>query len=167
MTFATFAALGEDRASRWLVLASLALNLFFVGAGGALLARHYLAAPAAGPAPIDRSVAARMERLAATLPSSDADILRSEDHAKATTVDGARQAYRKAQDEVRRILRAEPFQGEAMRAAMTEQRAARQVFDQLLQDVIASAAGRMSTAGRNKLADWPPGQRGGSDSKGR
>ena len=167
MTFATSAALGEERASRWLVLASLALNLFFVGAGGALLARHYLAAPAASPTPIDRSVAARMERLAATLPAPDAEILRAEYRAKATTVDGARATYRNAQDEVRRVLRTEPFQGEAMRAAMSEQRAARQVFDQLLQDVVASAAGKMSAAGRDKLADWPPGQRSGSDSRGR
>jgi uncharacterized membrane protein len=167
MSLATSAAMGDDRTSRWLVLASLALNLFFVGAGGALVARHYLAAPSASPAPIDRSVAARMERLAITLPSSDADVLRAEYRAKAMSVDGARETYRKAQDEVRRILRTEPFQGDAMRAAMTEQRAARQVFDQLLQDVIASAAARMSPAGRNKLADWPPGQRSGSDGKGR
>jgi len=166
MTFATSAPLGDERASRWLVLASLALNLFLVGAGGTLLARHYLASPAT-PAPIDRSVSARMERLAATLPAHDAEILRAEYRAKATTVDGARQTYRNAQEEVRRILRTEPFQGDAMRAAMTQQRAARQVFDQLLQDVIASAAGKMSAAGRDKLADWPPGQRSGSDSKSR
>ena len=165
MTFVT-ATLGEDRATRWLVLASLALNLFFIAAGGTLVARHYLATPAS-TAPLDRSVAARMERLAATLPAADADILRAEYRAKATNVDGARQTYRNAQDEVRRILRAEPFQGEAMRAAMSEQRSARQVFDQLLQDVVASAAARMSAAGRDKLSEWPPGQRSGSDSKSR
>jgi uncharacterized membrane protein len=165
MTFAT-ATLGEDRATRWLVLASLALNLFFIAAGGTLLARHYLAA-AASPAPLDRSVAARMERLAATLPAADADILRAEYRAKATNVDGARQTYRGAQDEVRRILRVEPFQADAMRAAMSEQRAARQVFDHVLQDVVASAAVRMSAAGRTKLAEWPPGHRSGSNTKSR
>jgi uncharacterized membrane protein len=163
MTFAT-ATLGEDRATRWLVLASLALNLFFIAAGGTLMARHYLATPAS-PAPLDRSVAARMERLAATLPAADADVLRAEYRAKATNVDGARATYRSAQDEVRRILRAEPFQPEAMRAAMSEQRAARQVFDQVVQDVVASAATRMSADGRTKLAEWPPGQR--SDTKSR
>jgi uncharacterized membrane protein len=165
MTFVT-ATLGEDRATRWLVLASLALNLFFIAAGGTLLARHYLATPT-GPAPLDRSVAARMERIAATLPTADADILRAEYRAKATNVDGARATYRNAQDEVRRILRTEPFQAGAMRAAMSEQRAARQVFDQSLQDVVASAAARMSAAGRTKLAEWPPGQRTGSENKGR
>jgi hypothetical protein len=108
-----------------------------------------------------------MERLAATLPAADADILRAEYRAKATNVDGARQTYRGAQDEVRRILRVEPFQADAMRAAMSEQRAARQVFDHVLQDVVASAAVRMSAAGRTKLAEWPPGHRSGSNTKSR
>src|SRR5262245_4823115 len=126
MTMVTSAGVGEDRASRWLVLGSLALNLFFVGAGGALLARHYLAPPAATPAPVDRTVSARIERLAATLPAADAEIVRAEYHANAANVEASRAGYRNAQDEVRRILRTEPFQGDAMRAAMTQQRAARQ-----------------------------------------
>jgi uncharacterized membrane protein len=160
MTMATSAVLGEDRTSRWLLLISLGLNLFFVGASGALVARHALADRATTAAPVDRSVAARIERLAATLPAADGDILRAEYRANAANVDGSRAAYRNAQDGVRQILRSEPFQPEAMRAAMGQTRVARQAFDQLLQDVIASAAGKMSPAGRNKLADWPPGQRG-------
>jgi uncharacterized membrane protein len=161
MTTATLATLREDRASRWLLLISLGLNLFLVGAAGAFALRHYLAQPAAGAAPVDRSVAARIERLAATLPASDGDILRGEYRATAPTVDGARDAYRRAQDQVRQTLRTEPFQPAAMRAAMSETRSARQAFDQLLQDVIASAAAKMSPAGRNKLAEWPPGPRTG------
>jgi uncharacterized membrane protein len=159
MTIATSAVLGEERTSRRLLLVSLALNLFLVGAGGALMARHYFAERAVTTAPLDRSVAARIERLAATLPAGDADILRGEYRANAATVDAARETYRNAQDGVRAVLRAEPFQPDAMRAAMSQTRNARQAFDQLLQDVIASAAIRMSAAGRNALADWPPGQR--------
>ena len=159
MTMATSAVLGEDRTSRWILLISLALNLFFVGATGALVARHYFADRATTAAPLDRSVAARIERLAATLPPADADILRAEYRANSATVDASREAYRAAQDDVRATLRGEPFQPEAMRVAMGQTRAARQVFDQLLQDVIASAAARMTAAGRNRLADWPPGQR--------
>jgi uncharacterized membrane protein len=159
MTMATSVVAGVDRGSRWILLGSLALNLFFVGATGALVTRHYLADRAVSTAPVDRSVAARVERLAATLPSRDADILRGEYRANAGTVDASRAAYHQAQDEVRRTLRADPFEPEAMRAAMVKTRAARQVFDQLLQDMIASAAGKMSPAGRSKLADWPPGPR--------
>ncbi|MFL6931179.1 MAG: periplasmic heavy metal sensor [Xanthobacteraceae bacterium] len=159
MTMVTSIVAGVDRSSRWILLGSLGLNLFFIGATGALVTRHYLADRAVSTAPVDRSVAARVERLAATLPSSDAEILRSEYRANATPVDASRAAYHRAQDEVRRVLRSDPFEPEAMRAAMVKARAARQVFDQLLQDMIASAAGKMSAAGRNKLADWPPGPR--------
>jgi len=148
----------EDRTSRWLLLGSLALNLFLVSAAGTLAARHYFAAPAAPPT-IDRSIGARIERIAATLPGADADVLRAEYRANVTTVEAARDAYRNAQDDVRATLREEAFRSDAMRAAMVKTRAARQGFDEAMQDVIATAAGKMSPAGRNKLADWPPGQR--------
>src|SRR2546425_951748 len=60
MTMATSAVLGEDRTSRRILLFSLALNLFFVGATGALVARHYFAERAVTAAPLDRTVAARI-----------------------------------------------------------------------------------------------------------
>jgi uncharacterized membrane protein len=159
VTMASSVHLGEDRASRWILLVSLGLNLFFIGAGGTLAARHYLADKTVATAPVDRSVAARIERLAATLPSADGEILRAEYRANASTVDGTRDTYRKAQDEVREILRSEPFSPDAMRAAMSKARMARQTFAHQLQDVIATAAAKMTPAGRSKLADWPGGQR--------
>jgi len=159
MTMATSTMFGEERTTRWILLGSLALNLFLVGATGAFFARHYFAERAGAAAPLDRGVASRIERLAATLPGPDADILRGEYRANAVAVDASRDAYRQAQDDVRQTLRVEPFDPEAMRAAMLKTRAARQNFDQLLQDVIASAAAKMSTGGRSRLADWPPGSR--------
>jgi len=158
MTLATSAVPGGERTSRWVLLGSLALNLFFVCATGALMVRHFVA-DSVTAAPVDRSVAARIERLAATLPPADAAILRADYRANAPTVDASREAYLKAQDEVRQALRDDPFRVEAMRAAMIRARAARQSFDQLLQDMIASASDKMSAGGRNKLADWPPGPR--------
>jgi uncharacterized membrane protein len=155
MTLATSAVAGGERTARWVLVGSLALNLFFVCATGALMVRHYVA-DSVTATPVDRSVAARMERLAATLPPADAAILRADYRANAPTVDAARDAYLKAQDEVRQTLRDELFQVDAMRAAMIRARAARQSFEQLLQDVIASASAKMSAAGRSKLADWPP-----------
>jgi uncharacterized membrane protein len=137
-----------------LILVSLSLNLFFVGVFAAYLLRHYVSAPAATSV-IDRSPAARIERLAATLPAADAEKLRSEFRNRQATVDVARENYRRAQDVIRRILRADPFDPAAMRGAMADTRAARQAFDQALQAVIVSAAEQMSVAGRNKLADWP------------
>ena len=139
---------------RWLLLGSLALNLFFIGVAVALAVRG--PAPAA---PLDRSVAARIERLAATLPAADADKLRAQYQANRNTVEAASSGYRAAQELVRQTLRREPFDIEVMRAAMAQTRAARQGFDQVLHAIIAAATAEMSPAGRNKLADWPPGPR--------
>ena len=66
------AAASPRRSSRVVLMVSLALNLFFIGAAAALAWRHYA---------WDRREAwtpgARVERLAASLPSADADKLRA------------------------------------------------------------------------------------------
>ncbi len=155
MRLAWEATAQAERGGRALLLASLALNLFFVGAAGALLVRHSLAPPAA-PAVIDRSAAGRIERLAATLPDADARTLRETFRADTAHVEAAQADYRASQEVVRAALRREPFDTERLRAAMGQSRAARQKFDESLQNLIASAAARMSAAGRSKLADWPP-----------
>jgi uncharacterized membrane protein len=154
MTTTASAIAGDSRTARWLVLGSLALNLFFVGAAGALAIRHYAKAPAA-PVPVDRSVAGRIERIAATLPTADADILRGGFRTDAAKLEAAQDALNRGRDAVRRTLRTEPFDLDTMRGAMAEARAGRQTFDQVLHEMIAVAAARMSAAGRNKLADWP------------
>ena len=59
----------------------------------------------------------------------------------------------------------EPFDAEAMRAAMAKTRAARQNFDQIIQGVFAFSAAQMSPAGRSALADWPPGRKTTSNSQ--
>ena len=66
----------QDRSSRWLLIGSLALNLFFIGTLGALALRHYVmpAQPAATERP--RTAAARIERMAAPLTPADAEKLR-------------------------------------------------------------------------------------------
>ena len=79
--------------SRWLLLGSLALNLFFVGIAIAMMVR----APA--PSYWDRNVFVRVERLAATLPPADADILRGEINANRAAIENAQAAYHAAQDQ--------------------------------------------------------------------
>lgn len=153
-------AMSDDRNTRWLVLLSLALNLFFVGIAGALAVRHYTEAPAAGTALVDRSAAARIERLAAILPASDAEILRAEFRARASTVEGARDEYRRMLDVARAFLRLQPFDVGGMRSALAAARGARQIFDQLMHELIVAAADKMSAEGRSKLADWSAAARG-------
>ncbi len=70
-------------------------------------------------------------------------------------VASAQADLRLSQEDVRKSLRAEPFDADAMRTAMAENRTAHENYDQVLHDMIASAAAKMSVAGRTKLADWP------------
>jgi len=134
--------------SRWLLLASLALNLFFIGIAGSTVARHWLAKP------VDRSDAGRFERIAATLPAADAERLRAVFAAQRTAIETGRQTIGEKQDGIRVALRKEPFDAATLQTAMAQSRAARENFYQLLQGVISTAAAQMSPQGRNKLADW-------------
>ena len=143
--------------ARWLLLGSLALNLFFVAFAIALAVR-----PAA-PAPAwDRDVFVRAERIADTLPTADAAALRGRIKASRGDIENAQTKFRSAQDAIRDTLRTEPFDAEALRASMANARAARQAFDQTIQGVFAGAAAQMSQPGRQALADWPPGRKSAS-----
>jgi uncharacterized membrane protein len=149
----------ERGASRWLLLGSLALNLFFVGIAIAMAVR----APA--PSYWDRNVFVRIERLAATLPPADADTLRGEVNANRAPIESAQTAYHTAQDHIREVLRQEPFYVEALRAAMAKTRTARLTSDQTVQDVFAVIAAKISPAGRQAMANWPPGRKPGGEKR--
>ena len=143
----------ERGASRWLLLGSLALNLFFIGIAIAMAVR----APA--PSYWDRNVFVRIERLAATLPPADANTLRGEVNANHAPIESAQTAYHTAQDHIREVLRQEPFNVETLRAAMAKTRTARLTSDQTVQDVFAVIAAKISPAGRQAMANWPPGRK--------
>jgi uncharacterized membrane protein len=144
-----------DRPSRWLLIGSLALNLFFVGTLVSLAARAYMlpGQPVATERP--RTAAARIERLAAPLPAADAEKLRAAFRARETAAEGARDALNKAYEGAHAALRAEPFDPAALRAALAEARAARPAYDQVMQDILLTGASAMSVEGRKRLADWP------------
>jgi len=138
----------------WLLPVSLALNLAFLGATGAMAFRYSNTVPLATVARIDRSATDRLDRMASALPSTDAAVMRSELRADAERVAAAQADFRLSQEHVRDVLRAEPFDLAAMRAAMAQVQAARENYHLVLHDVIEAAAVKMSGAGRNKLADW-------------
>jgi len=139
--------------SRWLLLGSLALNLFFIGIALAIAVR-----PAAAPAPStwDPDVFVRMERIAQTLPAADAAILRAQIEANRAAVAQAQDAWQQDRQAIRETLRQEPFDASALRAVMVRTRADRQTYDQVLQNLFADAASKMSREGRLALANWPP-----------
>jgi uncharacterized membrane protein len=153
MTIAQLAPTMTRGSSRWLLLGSLALNLFFIGIAVALAIR----APA--PPTWDRDVFVRTERVADTLPPADADLLRGEMKAKHDVIDSAQNKYFAERETIHETLRQTPFKPEDLRAAMANTRAARQAYDVVIQSVFASAASQMSPAGRKALADWPPGRK--------
>ena len=104
-----------------------------------------------------RDVFVRVERLAATLPPADADLLRAQIRNYRDIIENTQTTCHAAQDEIHETLRQNPFAAGAMRAATAKARAARQNFDPVIQGVFAVAAEKMSAAGRHALADWPPG----------
>ncbi|MCW5691781.1 MAG: periplasmic heavy metal sensor [Pseudolabrys sp.] len=149
MTATHFTAATTRPATRWLLLGSLALNLFFIGIAIAMAVR-----PAPPPRTWDRDVFVRTERLAEGLPQADRDILLKQMEANRPAIEKTQTAYRAAQESIRDNLRKEPFDPAAMRAAMNDTRAARQAFDIAVQNAFASATEQMSQNGRTALADW-------------
>jgi uncharacterized membrane protein len=145
--------------SRWLLLGSLALNLFFVGVALAMALR----APA--PSHWDPNVFVRVERLAATLPPADAEILRKQIDANHAAIEDTQTKYHSARRHIQEVLRQEPFDVEAMRAATAQTRTARLSFDQTVQGVFADIAAKITPAGRQALANWPPGRKTVSDKR--
>ncbi len=139
--------------SRWLLLGSLALNLFFIGIAIAMAVRP---TPAPAPNSWDPDVFVRMERIAATLPQEDAAILRAQINVDRSGVAVAQSAWQADRDAIREVLREEPFDPDALRDAMTRTRADRQAYDQIVQNLFAQAASKMSREGRLALANWPP-----------
>jgi uncharacterized membrane protein len=135
--------------SRWLLLGSLALNLFFFGVALAMAIR----APAPPPR-LDPNVFVRVERLAATLPPADADLLRGAFQTHHDAIESAQEKYHAAREHIHDTLRHDPFKIEDLRAAMAETRVARQDFDQVIQGAFADVAPRMSSAGRHAVANW-------------
>ena len=146
----------QDRSSRWLLVGSLALNLFFIGTLGALAVRHYVlpTQPAATERP--RTAAARIDRLAAPLPAADAEKLRAAFRAREAPAESARDTLNRAFERMQAALRAQPFDPAQLRTALADVRMARPAYEQVMQEIYLAGASAMSPEGRIKLADWPP-----------
>jgi len=138
----------------WLLPVSLALNLFLVGAAGAVAIRSSGQVPLSNVARIDSNAMDRVSRIASSLPVNDAQLMRQQLRHEAVKVASAQTDFRLAQEQVRARLRAEPFDPDALRAAMAQVEPAREKYHMILHEMFAAAAMNMSEVGRNKLADW-------------
>lgn len=153
MTMMTLAM--PDRSSRWLLIGSLALNLFFIGTLGALALRHYVMPAQQATTERPRTAAARIERLAAPLPAADADKLRIAFRVREAEAERARDALNRALENLQIALRKNPFDPAQLRGALTEIRTARPLYEQVMAELYLAGVGSMSPEGRAKLADWP------------
>jgi uncharacterized membrane protein len=162
MTMSLAPAAMTRGSSRWLLLGSLALNLFFIGIAVAMAIR-----PARAPTPStwDPDVFVRMERIAATLPGDDAAILRAQINVDRSGLAAAQSAWQGDRVKIREVLRQEPFDPAALRSAMTQTRADRQSYDETVQNLFAQAASKMSHEGRLALANWPPNRKSSSQAR--
>lgn len=149
MTATHYAPATSRPATRWLLLGSLALNLFFIGIAIAMAVR-----PPPPGRMWDRDIFVRTERLAERLPKEDGAILIAQMNANRDAIERTQKQYRAGQEAIRESFGKEPFDANAMRAAMSDTRAARQAFDVAVQAAFANAATQMSQAGRAALADW-------------
>ena len=133
---------------RWALGASIALNVFLV----ALIVTHLVGHRHGEKHPRPTM---RIDSLAATLPPADGDKLRAALQAR-KDIAAAIDDFHAAQDKVRAVLRAQPFDEAALRQAMAEAQARHRTVETAIHDLIAGVAGQMSQEGRAKLAEWPP-----------
>jgi uncharacterized membrane protein len=145
-----------DHSSRWLLIGSLALNVFFICTLGSLALRNYVMPGQQTATERPRTAAARIERLAAPLPAADAEKLRVSFRMQAAAAEGAREGLNRALEHLQGALRTQPFDPAQLRTALTEIRTVRPVYEQVMADIYLSAATAMSQEGRIRLADWPP-----------
>jgi uncharacterized membrane protein len=144
----------KTRPRSGIVLWSLALNVFLICGIAAFLLTSAFEKPGAS---MTGGPARQFEMLAARLPAGDATVLRDEFAQRSEAIDAEHKAAHRTRDAVRLALRAEPYNADAARQAMADAEAAHGRLNRLLQDVIASAAGKMTPEGRAKLADFQPG----------
>jgi uncharacterized membrane protein len=129
------------------LLVSVSLNLLV----GGILAGRLQHSPPAGT----ESRAGRLiERMAAVLPSDDGRILRTVYHTHQAGIGKFTADLRAARDEVRQVLRAEPFDQRALQTAFAQVRERRQAMHEAIHEVVAEAAPQFSPQGRRTLSDW-------------
>lgn len=133
--------------SLWLLVASLALNVFLAVAVGT---RFFLPPPSPpGPERI-------IEEMAQSLPASDAQILRAALDAHRGSLDDGKDDPRRHHERMRQILLTEPFDSEAFLNLTSEFHARRERVGEVLGEILADALPRLSPEGRKALADFRP-----------
>lgn len=131
----------------WLLVASLAVNVFL----GATVGTHLLREPKGPPRP-----GQMLEDMAGALPPADAQILRQAMEVHREELRPEDDNPQQQHEKMRRILAADPFDLDAFKQFTSEFRARRDRVGETIGNVLADALPRMSREGRKRLADMPP-----------
>jgi uncharacterized membrane protein len=137
---------------RWrsiLLVASLALNLFF---GGMFVARHAFGPPRGPDAMLSRLI----DELGSGLSDADRATLQDvfESHAAAIKARAGEAMHARAG--IRAAMVAEPFDAGALTAAVDDASARDTTMRKALERMLLEAATQVSPEGRRKLATWRP-----------
>ena len=141
--------------ARWLLPASLALNLFFV----VLAVRHH---PFWHPHPPNAGNI--VDFMKPNLPPADAEILQKSFDAHKAAMDDASKAGQDFPEKIRAALTATPFNPDALKQALKDGQAGHLVMEDAMSSALVDAATKMSPEGRAALAArrqfGPPGPGG-------
>jgi uncharacterized membrane protein len=140
---------------RLLILAlvlSLALNLFVASR----FLAHVVMGPF-GPPPPEIALPHLVEELAGRLPVADAALVRRVFGAHAAEISERSRAVGRAHDHIRKTLDQEPFDPNALNAALDEVRDTELGLHGAVQATIAEIAPQLSAGARHSLAAWAPG----------
>lgn len=141
--------------ARWLLPASLALNLFFV----VLAFRHH---PFLHPRMADPGTI--VDFLKPNLPPADAEILQKSFESHKAAMDEAHKTGQAMPEKIRAALTASPFNPDALKDALKDGQASHQVVEDNMAASLVDAATKMSPEGRAALAArhqfGPPGPGG-------
>lgn len=130
----------------WLLVASLALNVFL----GAAMGTHFFRGPKPPPRP-----GMIVLDMAEGLPEADARILRQAYEARRSELEVNADPGR-GFEEMRRAVSAEPFDSAAFLRVTSEFRARQDRMHRVTSEILADALPRLSPEGRKRLAERPP-----------
>jgi len=146
---------------RWIVVVSIAMNLFLMALVGAQAWRATQLRRMALPAISEferlglQDPEGTVRRLGAGLSRDDAAILVGAARARIDALLGVKADFVAAVEHARAEVARDPVDSAALRSAIEEARRQRQRFGPLLEDILLDAVPRMSPQGRRELARGP------------
>ena len=148
------------RGRSWLLVVSLALNLFLVG----LTVGHRLSAPPM-PEALPGTVFADLRRMADVLPPETRGEIRQHFEAHRPEIIRGLMAMRAARNDVRDVLQQDPYDPEALRAAFDALRDRTADVQSVVHDTLVEVAGRLDPEDRLAIVRMPD-RRGGPERQG-